>query len=238
MRIAPELPELTVAEAERCIMTPSDVWDLAVRSDLGMSEGPRFLNNVSDGGFIPFEKSGGARTSRRLYSVVSAVQLRAMWEITRSGRTYEFAAPIAQEVGRTARDMIARSTNLDAIKEVDSLIVYRASLAGHPDRIAEITQGQIAPQLTMGSYDIGLVRAGSIIVGVLRRYPEYWEKDRRAHGLSKLPARYHGVDDLGLPLDPDHKIYLKLPPLERAKRRVKIEEFIACREAKKLGGKE
>ncbi len=218
-------------------MTPGDVWDLAVRSYFELNEGPRFLNNVSDGGFVPFEKSGTARTSPRLYSAISAVELRTMWEITRSGRTYEFAAPIAKEVGRIARQVIDRSRDLDAVDEGDWLIIYRTSLKGQSERIFRIKQTNIAADLSIGGHDIGVLQAGAIVVNVLRHYSGYWEKDRRARGLSKLPARYHGVDDLGLPLDPDHKIYLKLPPLERAKRRVMIEEFIARREAEEQKGK-
>lgn len=236
MRIAPEFPDLTVKEAERCFMTPRQAWELAVRGDLALDDGPRFLNNVSDGGFVPFEKSGTARTNRRLYSAVSAVQLRAMWEITRSGRTYEFAAPIAKEVARAAKDIIARSRDLNAVKESDWLIIYRASLAGHPDRIARVTHDQFATHLNVGSYDMGLIRAGSIIVNVLRRYPEYWAKDLRSRGLSAPLPRYQGVDDEGLPLDPNHEVYLDLPPLEMAKRRLEIEEFIARRESGDQGG--
>ena len=237
MKLDPHVPELTVEEAGRCFMSPAEVWDLAVRRDLGLREGGRFLNNVSDGRFIPFLKSGKATTSPRLYSALSAVMLRTMWEVTRSGRTYGFAARIAQEAELVARDIIEQSSDIHAVDEEDWFIIYRTNLAGQPDRISRVTKDQIAADLSMGSYDIGLVRAGAIVVNVLRHYSGFWEKERRARGLSKLPARYHGVDDLGLPLDPDHKIYLKLPPLELAKRRVMIEEFIERREAEEQKGK-
>jgi hypothetical protein len=185
---------------------------------------------VSDGEYIPFKKSGTARTSRRLYSLISAIQVRVMWEITRSGRTYDFAAPVANEVGRVAREMIDQPTELNEIDEFNWLVVYRA------DRIARVSKDQIEGQLIIGSHDIGIVRAGSIIVGALQRYPDFWKKDRRSRGLSPLPPRYEGVDDQGLPLDPDHEMYLDLPPVERAKRRLEIEEFIVLRELEQKGG--
>jgi len=237
MNIDSHLPELTVAQAEHCFMLPADVLKLAVGGDADRKESRQFLNNISDRQFVPFWKSGTAKTSPRLYSAIGAVMLRAMWEITRSGRTYEFAAPIAQKTGLVAREMIDQSRDIDAVDEGDWLVVYRTSSKGQPERISRIKQAEIAAELSIGGHDIGVLRAGAFVVNVLRHYSGYWEKDRRARGLSMPPARYHGVDDQGLPLDPDHEIYLKLPPLERAKRRVMIEEFIARREAEEQKGK-
>ena len=46
-------------------------------------------------------------------------------------------------------------------------------------------------------------------------------------------SRYAGCDDQGYPLDPDHPWNRDLPPLERAKRLVEIEEIINRREAER-----
>ena len=206
MNIDSHLPELTVAQAEHCFMLPADVLKLAVGGDADRKESRQFLNNISDRQFVPFWKSGTAKTSPRLYSAIGAVMLRAMWEITRSGRTYEFAAPIAQKTGLVAREMIDQSRDIDAVDEGDWLVVYRTSSKGQPERISRIKQAEIAAELSIGGHDIGVLRAGAFVVNVLRHYSGYWEKDRRARGLSMPPARYHGVDDQGLPLDPDHEI--------------------------------
>lgn len=47
------------------------------------------------------------------------------------------------------------------------------------------------------------------------------------------PSRYAGCDDQGYPLDPNHPWNRDLPPLERAKRLVEIEEIINRREAER-----
>jgi hypothetical protein len=47
------------------------------------------------------------------------------------------------------------------------------------------------------------------------------------------PSRYAGCDDEGWPLDPEHRANKDLPPLDRAKRLVEIEEYIAKRDEKK-----
>src|SRR3954469_14809327 len=126
MRIADYLPDLTVAEVDRCWMPPIDVCDLAAIGDLDRPEVRRFVNNVSDRGYIPFEKSGTSQTSPRHYSCISAIMLRTMREIVCSGRTYEFAALIAAHVADVARKMIETFHTLDEIdaSEPDFLTLY------------------------------------------------------------------------------------------------------------------
>src|SRR5690348_16886819 len=113
MRIAPYTPKLTIAEADRCWMHPIDVCALAAVGDADKPDVRRFLSNISDRGHIPFEKSGEAKTKPRLYSCVSAIMLRAMREITGSGRPYEFAAPIAAHIAALARDLIRDCRSID-----------------------------------------------------------------------------------------------------------------------------
>ena len=56
-------------------MTPADTCDLAAVGDYKDPKTKKLLNTLSDRGHVPFVKSGEARTSPRLYSLVSAAML-------------------------------------------------------------------------------------------------------------------------------------------------------------------
>lgn len=233
MRISTYTPKLTVAEADRCWMTPLEVCDLAVIGDPSKPEVRRFLNNVSDRGFIPFVKSGDAKTSPKLYSCISAVALRCFREITVSGRPYEFAAPIAAHVADLARKIIVEVRELNELdSEVpDWFVVYSSGWKGKVESVRTVRAEKLNPEAFFGSYDHGVFSAGDVIWNVLRHYPDYWARDRIARGLDQPAGRYDGSDSNGKPLDPAHPWNANLPPLERAKRLLEIEEYIAMRDA-------
>ena len=235
MRIATYTPKLTIAEADRCWMLPIDVCALAAIGDAEKPDVRRFLSNISDRGHIPFEKSGEAKTKPRLYSCISAIILRTMREITDSGRSYEFAAPIAEHVGNLVRGLIRDCASLDELDtgDPDWIVIYQARWNGSAHKIKTIRSADFRPAIFVGgSYDHGVFLAGDVIWNALRHYADYWARDRVARGIDQ-PSRYDGGDDKGYPLDPGHPWNRDLPPLERAKRLVEIEDFIARREAER-----
>jgi hypothetical protein len=205
MWLATYIPELTVAEADRCWMPPFELCLLA-GMDKDTPEMRRFLNNISDRGYIPFVKSGPSRTSPRVYSCISAIMMRAITGITASGRTYEFAAPIARHVADLARDMIRRFNTLDMLDkaEPDWLVVYEADHNGFATRIRTVdSEALLLGTFRQGrSYDQGVLLAGDLIAGVLRHYPDHWAKDLIRRGISK--EKPQAFDVHGFPLDPDH----------------------------------
>lgn len=233
MRISTYTPKLTVAEADRCWMMPLDVCELAIIGDATKPEVRRFLNNVSDRGYIPFVKSGDAKTSPKLYSCVSAISMRCFREITVSGRPYEFAAPIAAHVADLSRKLIAEYANLNEldIDGPDWFVVYSCSWSGKVESIRTVRAAKLNPGEFFGSYDHGVFSAGDVIWNVLRHYPDYWARDRIARGQDQPAGRYDGCDANGKPLDPAHPWNSNLPPLKRAKRLVEIEEYITKRDA-------
>ncbi len=236
MKIASNLPELTVEQAEHCFMSPADVLELAVGGDADRKESRQFLNNISDRQFILFRKSGTAKTNPRFYSAISAVMLRAMWEITRSGRTYEFAGPIARRAGWLTKRLIGELNDIGDIDDNDWFILYGTNLSGEPTNITEIRRIDFTPEKVAAGYDVGLLLAGSIIKNVLQGYADHWERNRQSCGMLNPSDRYYGYDDLGRPLNPADDWNQDLPPLERAKRLLEIEEYIERREAKKKQG--
>lgn len=235
MRISTYTPKLTAAEADRCWMTPLDVCDLAVIGDATKPEVRRLLNNVSDRGYIPFVRSGDAKTSPKLYSCISAISLRCFREITVSGRPYEFAAPIAAHVADLARTIIAECADLNELDSggPDWFVVYESGWDGKTRGVRTVRAAQFKPEEFHGSYDHGVFSAGDVAWNVLRHYADFWARDRVARGLDRPAGRYDGSDANGKPLDPAHPWNANLPPLARAKRLVEIEEYIAERDAKR-----
>lgn len=229
MKLASYLPSLTSAEVTRCWMTPVEVCDLAAIGDPRQDQVRRFLNNVSDRGYVPFEKSGTGRTAPRLYSLQSAVMLRALREITASGRTYEFAAPIAAQAGDLLVELVARASAYDDVDENDWLICYSSNWHGVASDIRLIRADDFTPAVVAIHFDVGVLAAGSLLWNALHNYKDCWARNRIQRGVDR-PGRYDGADVNGHPLDPAHPWNASLPPLERARRLLEIEEYITARE--------
>lgn len=232
MLLAPYLPRLTVTEAERCWMQPLDVCELAMIGEEHRPETRKFLANVSDRGHVDFVRSGGGRTSPKLYSLKSAIMLKVFREMTDLQHSYEFAYPIAQKVCETAMGMIGTFDDPHQIEEDDWIVVFRADRKGAPGNIKilrreTLTAGGVLNVLGPAG---GFIVAGFICFNIFRRYGEYWARERIRTGADP-GGRYDGCDDNGRPLDPAHTWNASLPPLERARRLVEIEEFIARRDA-------
>ncbi|BBE74560.1 hypothetical protein [Oharaeibacter diazotrophicus] len=236
MKLSHYTPNLTVAEADRFWMTPAEVCELAAIGESEAADVRKFLSNLSDRGYIPCVKSGTAKTSPKLYSLVSAICLRAFKEITRSGRTYDFAAPIVAHVADLSRELIVTHDNINDLDTgPDWLVVYEANHRGEPKVKSTVRGDNIKSEhfYSGGGYDFGVFSSGEVIWNVVRHYADYWANDRILKGLDQV-GRYEGCDDNGRPLDPSHPWNANLPPLQRAKRMVEIEEYIIERDRRHL----
>lgn len=176
MRISSYTPDLTKKEAERFWMTPVEVCRL---SSIGESTDPKvkkLLNTLSDRGHVPFVKPGEARTSPRLYSLVSAAMLRVIFDITRDGRTYKYSQPVADSVRNT---ILKCTENLDHIADFeatygDARLVFAGMKSdGSPSYVKwhkdEISGGM---NMTYSVYD-----AGYLITRIVEGYADFWAAD-------------------------------------------------------------
>lgn len=238
MRISAYTPDFTVDELNRFHLTAADTCLLAaiVGSEKEWAEGRKRLSNLSArDGLIPFEKSGTGKTSPNLYSVKSAIMFRCIDDLTRHNgnkKTFEYAAEVAAAVGEVAEMLVTENSDLMHIDvpESENWYVAYGSWGGkaNPKIIAP---GKFTPDNIMRGADAGIYGAGEMTWNILRHYPDYWYDDRLGKGLERL-SRYRGADAQGRPLDPNHPWNRDLPPLERARRLVEIEEYLAEMEAK------
>jgi hypothetical protein len=243
MKISNYTPRITPQELDRCWIQPREICELAVVGDIEKPEVRRFLSNLSDRDLLPFVKSGAGKTSPKLYSPNAAIGLRVFKEICRNGRTYDFAAPIAAHIMQLARSLVSTLSDLDQLDAggPDWLVVFSTDHAGRScsiETLRTVMQGGTSPMIPMenfslvGNYEFGVIAAGEIIWNVLRHYPDHWARERIIKGLDAPSGRYDGCDVNGMPLDPAHPWNANLPPLERAKRLVEIEEYLAATEKK------
>lgn len=240
MRISLYTPDFTVDELNRYHLTANDACLLGavgIESEKALAESRKRLSNISSrDGLIPFEKSGTAKTSPNLYSVKSALMFRCIDDLTGhkgSQRTFAYAAEVAQSVGDVAERLVEENADLmdiDVPEDQNWYIAYGSW--GGVAKPKLIAPGKFSASAIMRGSDTGIYAAGELIWNILRRYPDYWYDNRLEHGLERL-ERYRGCDLEGKPLDPNHPWNRDLPPLERAKRLVEIEEYIAALEAKR-----
>lgn len=237
MRISLYTPDFSVDELNRYHLTANDACMLAglISSEAAWADSRKRLSNLSSrDSLIPFEKSGTGKTSPNLYSVKSALMFRCVDDLTRNTnnkKTFEYAAEIAAAVGEIAESLVANNSDLDDIDVAENLNWYVAYGSYGKASPKIIEPGKFTPGNIMRGADAGIYAAGELTWNILRNYPDYWANNRIATGLDRLP-RYRGCDLYGKPLDPNHPWNRDLPPLERAKRLVEIEEYIAALEAR------
>jgi len=238
MRISLYTPDFSVEELNRFHLTANDACLLGavgIENEKALGESRKRLSNISArDGLIPFEKSGTGKTSPNLYSVKSALMFRCVDDLTRNNnnkKTFEYAAEIAAAVGEVAETLVANNDDLHDIDVAENLNWYVAYGSYGKASPKIIEPGKFTPGNIMRGGDAGIYAAGELTWNILRSYPDYWADNRVATGLDRLP-RYRGCDLDGNPLDPNHPWNRDLPPLERAKRLVEIEEYIAALEAK------
>lgn len=237
MQISFYTPDFSVEELNRFHMTANDACLLAglVSSETSWAESRKRLSNLSSrDGLIPFVKSGTGKTAPNLYSVKSALMFRCIDDLTRytsNKKTFEYAAEIAAVVGEVAEMLVANNGDIMDIDVAESLNWY-VSYGSYGSQACPkiIEPGKFTPENIMNGADAGIYAAGEITWNILRNYPDYWAENRVAVGLDRL-SRYRGCDLEGKPLDPNHPYNSNLPPLERAKRFLEIEEYLAALEA-------
>lgn len=232
-----KLPDLTVDEANRQWLTPDNLLILSGLDDSIKAEYRKFLANISDRGFVAFEKSGTAKTSPRLYPMTAAVKLRTMWEITRSGRTLEFASEIGNSAIHVLCGHIKKYDDVGNIPEFDCMCLYNCLGLGYkPDMLIVDSDEFHLVKLISMSYDVGVIQVGEISRRIISDYASFWAEDLLDKG-EVTPNRYRGVHPKGFPLDPYHPWNVALPPEERTERLIEIERYISEREKMEQTGR-
>lgn len=229
------LPRLTIAEAERCWMQAIDVCELAAIGEVHRPETRKFLANISDRGYVDFVKSGEGKTSPKLYSLKSAIMLSAFRFLTDMQHSYEFAQPIAAKVYEVSAAIIQSLDQWLDIEESDWIVSFRADYKGNAVGIQVLRSSELTAAKLVAAHPPagGYLGAGCIAFNILRRYGDFWARDRAKHRVDGPPGRYDGCDANGYPLDPNHPWNKNKSPLEYARRLVEIEEFIASSSQKK-----
>jgi hypothetical protein len=232
MRLYDDLPELDVAEAERCWIEPDDALRMA---GLDTTKNPacrKFWANIVSRGHVPFAKEGKGKTSPRLHSLLASVKARVIWEICRNLHTYEIAAPIADEAVKLATHLIQTVPHRHSIPEYDWPCIYTLDHKGNLGPFKLVRSEEITNDLLNSfgrGYHVNMIQVGEIVRRVIEAYGDLWSADLHRRGIIR-PGRYDGCDAEGYPLDPEHPWNKDLPPLERAKRLLEIEEYIERRE--------
>lgn len=173
MKISSYTPKLTVDEAQRCWMTPIEVCDLAAIGDASDPKVKKLLNTLSDRNHLPFVKSGEARTAPRLYSLVSAAMLRVFFDITRDGRTYKYAEPVARYIAEIMVEAVEKcSTLADVDHTIGDLTVFFADVREDGTPLSIGAGVGVGLGLLRSTYD-----AGYLVFKLLNIYPDLWHGD-------------------------------------------------------------
>lgn len=198
MKISLYTPDLTAEEAERYWMTPVEVCRLAAIGEASDPKVKKLLNTLSDRGHVPFVKSGTAKTAPRLYSLVSAAMLRVIHDITRDGRTYKYAQPVANSV---------RAAILKCASEMPDLIELDTSYADARIIFADINDNgeprtvkwQYNGQISSGRLTYSVYEAGYMIFRIIQIYADFWHDDLVKRGEIE-PAAPRAVGSDGWPV--------------------------------------
>ena len=169
-------PELTVSEVQRFWMTPVEVCELAAIGDPKDPKIKKLLNTLSDRGHVPFEKSGPARTAPRLYSLESAVMLRVFFEITRDGRTYKYAEPVANAVSKTMLKVVCE---MAALSDLDlhygsSRLVFQGMKADGGPVSVKWHNGEVSGHF---NFSYSVLDGGYMIFRIIGVYADAWHRD-------------------------------------------------------------
>jgi hypothetical protein len=176
MRISQHTPNLTSKEAERFWMTPVEVCEMAAVGDASDPKVKRLLNTLSDRGHVPFIKSGEAKTSPRLYSLVSAAMLRVIFEITRDGRTYKYAQPVAEAVRKTMLQVLDTMSELDDfdLHYGSSRLVFQGMRGDGSPSTVKWAQGEVSGNF---NFSYSVLDGGYMIYRILGLYADPWYRN-------------------------------------------------------------
>lgn len=201
MMIAAYVPELTKEEVERFWLTPVQLCRLAAVGEATDPKVKKLLNTLSDRGHVPFVKSGEAKTSPRLYSLASAAMLRTIWEITRDGRTYRYAQPVADAIRKTICKVVQDVPDLGEFDDHlgNARIVFSGmSDDGTPQQV-RWSEGEVS-----GNFDLSysVFDGGYLIFKVLDTYADFWHDDLVKRGEIE-PDPPQPFDENGWPIWPE-----------------------------------
>ncbi|MBT54778.1 MAG: hypothetical protein CMF72_15430 [Mameliella sp.] len=199
MIISNYTPELTVSEAQRFWMTPVEVCELAAVGDATDPKIKKLLNTISDRGHVPFEKSGEAKTAPRLYSLASAVMLRVFFEITRDGRTYKYAQPVADAVRKTMLKAIAEVPELsdfDLTYGSSRLVFQGMNKDGGPTSV-KWHKGEVSGNF---NFSYSVLDGGYMIFRIIDLYVDPWYRNLVERGEMK-PSQPMQIGEDGWPVE-------------------------------------
>lgn len=176
MKISLYTPDLDANEAQRFWMTPVQVCRLAAIGESSDPKVKKLLNTLSDRGHVPFVKSGEAKTAPRLYSLASAAMLRAIFEITRDGRTYVYAVPVAEAIRKTlckAADEVADMGELEQEIGAARIVFSGIKESGEPAAI-KWAKGDVNGGM---DFSYSVFDAGYLIFRICVAYADFWAAD-------------------------------------------------------------
>lgn len=235
MQIRRDLPELTITEASRFWMNSGKALEIATfvgRQD-GKIEFGRMLNNMADKGFIDFKKVSQKKTAPRLYSLNSVIKLATAKVLCASGRSYEFAARVADELVALSDKFLSGS-----IKEIEQLVevgsgwyvLYSSDFNGMPYGIRSTSEATFDAASELGNDpEVSCIEGANFLYRLYDLYAEHWRDELYDKGLLKLD-RYRGCMPDGTPLNIWQR--KELSELERARWKLRVEEYLAEQESK------
>lgn len=181
----PDLPRLTVREADRFRLTPESVIHVAGLGDY-YPEARKFFGNVTDRGLIPFRRFADKRTSPKHYNLAGAIMARVMWDMVRRDRPYEYSRVAATEV---ARNLPSAVTDFET---------YHDFVAAEPWRIVLVRQGPSAREMQAKTVNVSDFSFATIdeyawpfcefipVHGIFRttllKYADWWASDIEGDG--------------------------------------------------------
>ncbi len=176
MRLYQDMPELTVAEAERLWLTPREVCILAAVGDPDRDRSiKRMLNTLSDRGHVPFVKTGPSKTHPRHYSLVSAAMLRVFAEMVETGRTYVYAQPVADEVAKLLKAAVEQVSDMGDLETrlMPWRLLYGEMTADGTPRVCKPVKGDL-PIDELAPLDAGVFAAGYVVWRTIESYADFW----------------------------------------------------------------
>lgn len=235
MKLYNDIPELTVTEANRFWMNSAKALEVAafVGREGGSLDFGRMLNNMADKSIIEFKKSSQKRTAPRLYSLNSVIKLAAAKVICSSGRSYEFASNVADELIALSDKFLNGYLEWpgDLLDEGSGWFVfYSSNFDGTTYDVRSVKECDFDLNADLGNCpEVSCIDAGQFFRRLYELYGSHWRDEIYDKGLLKLD-RYRGCFPDGTPLN----IWLRpgLSELERARWRLKAEEYIAELEGK------
>ncbi|MFP4125186.1 MAG: hypothetical protein ACLFU0_00865 [Alphaproteobacteria bacterium] len=182
MKLPRDLGELNLDDVRRCWLAPRELCALTGLVGRDAEQDRiihKYLNNLTTRGYLPHDKSGPMRTHRRLHSLVSAVMFRTFFEITKSHRPYNYAAPIAEQVKLLLEEAVTQLPHSDDMWDrLDGWrVVYWQRANSDRPPVARPWRSPTIPD--DGPLDVGVFAAGYLLCRVIEEYVSWLEAEGR-----------------------------------------------------------